>query len=98
MRYVLILDAALLALAATMAMVLAVVCLLYGLHSELSVRIGAEMPTLITATLVFAFMAAFIGAAFWALLRRVAWRWWAQASAAVAFVFGGLFLYRLFTA
>lgn len=98
MRYLLILDAALFALTATLAMVLAVVCLMYAFHTDLSTRVGAEMPTVVTATVTFGVMAVVLGMAFWALLRDRRWRWWAQGLGALGLGLGSMFLYNLFTA
>lgn len=95
MRALLILDAALFALAATLALVLGVVLILYGFHTDLSSRVGAEMPMLATVMGCFAVLALLLGIAFWSQLRRVAWRWWAQAAAAFAVIAGSLYLYRL---
>lgn len=95
MKALLIVDAALCALAATLALVLGVVLILYGVHTDLSSRVGAEMPMLTAVTGCFAVLAVALGLAFWGQLRRLAWRWWAQAVAAVAVIAGSLFLYRL---
>jgi hypothetical protein len=75
--------------------VLGVVLLLYGFHTDLSTRVSAEMPTVASVMTCFAVLAAFLGVAFWSLLRRRAWRWWAQAGAALSLVAGSLFLYRV---
>lgn len=98
MRYLLILNAALFALAVTLTVVLGVVCLLYGFHTELSSRVGAEMPSVIAATLAFGFIALFTGLAFWSLLKGVHWRWWGQGIGLLGLGLGSQFLYNLFTA
>jgi uncharacterized membrane protein HdeD (DUF308 family) len=95
MKALLIVDAALCALAATLALVLGVVLLLYGFHTDLSTRVAAEMPMLAAVMGCFFMLAAVLGLAFWSQLRRSAWRWWAQAAAAVGVIAGSLFLYRL---
>ena len=95
MKALLILDAALCALATTLAVVIGVVLILYSFHTDLSARISAEMPMLATIMICFAMLAGALGLAFWSQLRRVAWRWWAQAGAGVAVFVGSLFLYRL---
>ncbi len=97
MKYLLIVDAALFALTATLAMVLGVVCLMYVFHTGLSSRVGAEMPTVITATLAFSVIAACVGVAFWSLLRERPWRWWAQGGGVLGLGLGSAFLYTLFT-
>lgn len=93
MRYLLILDAALFALAATMAVVLGVVLILYSFHADLSARVGTEMPAVATLMLSFGALALVLGVAFWSLLRERRWRWWAQAGAAISLVIGARFLY-----
>lgn len=95
MKALLIVDAALCALAATLALVLGVVLILYGFHTDLSASVAAEMPVLATVMGCFAVLAVALGLAFWGQLRRVAWRWWAQAVAAVAVIAGSLYLYRV---
>ncbi|MCC2656204.1 MAG: hypothetical protein K0Q76_1312 [Panacagrimonas sp.] len=95
MKALLIVDAALCALAATLALVLGVVLILYGFHTDLSARVGAEMPMLAAVMSCFAVLALALGVAFWGQLRRVAWRWWAQSIAVLAVLGGSLFLYRM---
>ena len=95
MKALLIVDAALCALAATLALVLAVVLLLYGFHTDLSSHVSAEMPMLATVMTCFLVLAIALGLAFWSQLRRVAWRWWAQSVATVAVLAGSLVLYRI---
>mgnify|MGYP001616281493 CR=1 FL=1 len=93
MKYLLILDAALFALAATMAVVLGVVLIMYSAHSELSARIGTEMPALATLIGCFAVLSMAWGLAFWSLLRERVWHWWAQAGAVTSLAIGSLYLY-----
>lgn len=93
MRYLLILDAALFALAATMAVVLGVVVILYSVHTELSARVGSELPDVAAATISFAMLALVLGAAFWSLLRQKRWHWWAQAASALSLALSALYLY-----
>lgn len=95
MKALLIVNAALCALAATLALVLGVVLILYGFNTDLSSNIAADMPLLATITGIFLVLALVLGLAFWSQLRRVAWRWWAQAVAVFAVVAGSMLLYRL---
>lgn len=97
MKALLIVDAALLALAGTLAMVLGVVLILYGFNTGLSTSVDAEMPLLATVMGWFTGLAVVLGLAFWSLLRRFAWRWWAQGAATVAVVVGSMYLYRVLT-
>lgn len=94
MRYLLILDAALFAMATTLAVVLGVVLIMYSFHTDLSPRVGAEMPAVASAMLSFGALALVLGLAFWSLLRQRTWHWWAQAGAAMSLVVGSLVLYR----
>lgn len=98
MRYLLILDAALCALAATMAVCLGVVWLMYSFHADLSSRVSLEMPTVATTVIAFALMAIALGAAFWAVLKETRWKWWAQGAAATTVSLASMFLYELFSA
>ena len=97
MRYLLLFEAALLALAATMALVLGVVCILYVSASGMSARVDAEMPALVTSTLIFTALSAVLGAAVVGLWRRRSWNLAAQVVAAVITVAGSTWLYRLYT-
>lgn len=98
MRYLLLLDAALCALAATLALVLGVVGVLYSFHTGLSARVAVELPQVAALSLCFALLAAVLGLAFWSLLRARAWHWWAQAGAVASLVIGSMFIYRLLVA
>jgi hypothetical protein len=97
MKALLIVDAALLALAGTLAMVLGVVLILYGFHTDLSTSVAAEMPMLATVMGWFAGLSVVLGLAFWSLLRGFAWRWWAQGVATVCVIVGSMYLYRVLT-
>lgn len=98
MRALLILDAALFALAGTLAVVLGVVLILYSFHTELSATVTSDMSTVAVVMGIFAVLSLFTGTAFWSLLRKATWAWWAQAGAAMSLVFGSLLLYRVLTA
>lgn len=93
MRYLLILDAALFAMAGTLAVVLGVVLILYSFHTELSARVPAEMAQVAAVAGCFALLSAATGTAFWSLLRSASWRWWAQGGALLSMALGALFLY-----
>lgn len=95
MRYLLILDAALFALALTLSMVLGVVAILYGANAELSARVSAELPLVVRLSVWFAVIAVPLGLAFWSLKRRQSWHWWVQAAAALTLGLGSLTIYRL---
>lgn len=97
MRYLLIVDAALFAMAGTLAIVLGVVLILYSVHTDLSARVGAEMPLLAAVMGSFAVLAVVCGAAFWSLLKQRSWCWRAQIVAGISVVLGSIHLYRLVT-
>ena len=98
MRALLILDAALFALAGTLAVVLGVVLILFSFHTELSTTVATDMSSVAVVTTIFTVLTLFLGVAFISLLRRKAWTWWAQAGAAMSLVIGSLLLYRVLTA
>lgn len=96
-RLLLIVDAGIGALCLVMALVQAVVCLLYAFVLDESPRLGAQLPLLIASTLVFlvvglAFVGAFVG-----LLRARPWRWLLQGAVIAGLVPAGVALYRLMT-
>lgn len=93
MRYLLILDAALFAMAGTLAVVLGVVLILYSFHTGLSAQVPGEMSQVAVIAACFALLSLATGTAFWSLLRSKPWRWWAQAGAAVSLALGAMFLY-----
>jgi hypothetical protein len=95
MKALLIVDAALLALAGTLAMVLGVVLILYGFNTGLSASVDSEIPMLAAVMGCFIALSIALGLAFWSQLRRLAWRWWAQGVATVAVIAGSMYLYRL---
>ncbi len=97
MRTLLILDAALFALAGTLAAMMGVVWILYSFNMDISAGANAQMPTVAEVIGIFTLLTAVTGAAFWSLLRKTAWKWWAQAVAAVGLVVGSLALYRVLT-
>ncbi len=98
MKLLQILNAVVLALTATLAVTLGVVCLMYAVHLDLSPRMRAEWPTVATVTAVFWVLAVFAGAALWAQHRRHRWRWPAQAASLLALVIGTLVLLRVLRA
>lgn len=98
MRALLILDAALFALAGTLAIVLGVVWILFSFHTELSTSVTGDMASVAVVTGIFTVLTVALGLAFFSLLRRRAWKWWAQFGAAVSLVFGSLLIYRVLTA
>jgi len=66
--------------AASIALVLAMVVVIFALSSGVQPAIGSEYPTLLATTGLFAVLAGMAGAAFAGLQRRLAWRWYAQAA------------------
>lgn len=90
-----IVNAALLALFATLALVLAVVWLLYAVNLEAAPRLKPQMPTLSAMLGIFFVLTLFAGTAFHGLRRARPWRWIAQAAFAGALAPAALLLYRL---
>ena len=66
--------------AASIALVLAMVVVIFALSSGSQAELGAEYPTLLATAGLFAVLAAIAGAAFAGLQRQRPWRWYAQAA------------------
>lgn len=64
--------------AASIALVLAMVVVIFALSSGSQSAIGAEYPRLLATAGLFAVLAGIAGAAFAGLQRRLPWRWYAQ--------------------
>ncbi|NGY03509.1 hypothetical protein [Solimonas terrae] len=71
-------NAAMLALMASVALTLAVVCVLYAAHLDAAPRMRSEWYTVLKLTLVFAALTAIAGWAFWSHWRLRAGRWFAE--------------------
>jgi hypothetical protein len=78
MKYLQILNAAVLITGAVMAINLAVVCLLYGVHVGSEPRLAADLPRLYVLTGLFAALAAAGAGAFFAQRRHWPGRWLLQ--------------------
>lgn len=90
-----LLNAVLLALAATFCVTLGVVWLIYAFYLEATPRMRGEWHELGRVVLVFAVLAASAGAAFIAQRRQLAWRWGAQAVLSIVLALGVLWLVRV---
>lgn len=95
MKHLQVLNAVLAAAGAAMALVLAVVCLIYSLYLDRQPQLRAEMPLLLTFTAVFAGLMLAAGLAFIAQRRQWSRRWLLQslpllALAGIIFVLAGL--------
>jgi hypothetical protein len=66
--------------AASIALVLAMVVVIFALSSGVHPEIGAEYPRLLATAGLFAVLAGIAGAAFAGLQRGRSWRWYAQAA------------------
>ncbi|MGQ0618825.1 MAG: hypothetical protein ACT4QA_02735 [Panacagrimonas sp.] len=97
MRYLLILNGAVFAMAATIGTVLCVVCLMYGVNLDTTPSVMREMPALMAATATFCALAVVTGIGFWGLLRTRPWRWAGEAGAAIGVAASSIYLYGLFT-
>lgn len=78
MKYLQIFNVALLVLGASMAVNLAVVCLLYGVHLESEPRLAADMPRLYFLTALFTGLGAGATVAFLGHRRTWPGRWLLQ--------------------
>lgn len=72
-------NIALTLIGATMALLLAVVCLLYAVHIDASPKMREEWPALVAATLMFGALALASAVAWQGLRKNAAWQWPAQA-------------------
>jgi len=66
--------------AASIALVLAMIIVIFALSTGRQPAVGREFPNLLTAAALFALLAATAGAAFVGLQRERPWRWFAQAA------------------
>ncbi len=66
--------------AASIALVLAIIVVIFALSIGRQPAVGREFPSLLTAAALFALLAATAGAAFVGLQRERPWRWFAQAA------------------
>ena len=78
MKYLLYLDAVLAAFGAVMAVVLGVVCLIFGVYRGAAPAIGRDFPSLVMVTIAFAALMLVAGVATVGVWRRRRWLWLAQ--------------------
>lgn len=97
MKGLVIFDAAMLALMLVLAVVLGVVCIMYGVYADESPRVAAELPLLLRSTAVFALLSIAWGTAFAGALRERAWLWPAQFVAVAGLIIGAMLLYARYT-
>lgn len=88
-------NAVVLACAGTMAMMLGVVCLLYGVHMDEAPQLRENWPMLTRSAALFAGLTAMAGIALYGLLRSRPWRWYAEAALAIVTVTTFWLLWRL---
>lgn len=86
-------NAITLAITATFAVVLGVVCILF-LPYLAAPRVQAELPSVLAVTATCTFMALAAGVAFLAQRRQLAWRGPAEIALLLALAGGGAVLYR----
>ncbi len=77
-----ILNLTLAALAATLALVLGVVCILYGANLDAAPKLQRELPRLLAMTLMFTLLSAYAGLVWWAQRGHKSWAAWSQAALA----------------
>ena len=97
MRYLIIVNAALLALSSTMAMVMAVVWLMYRVNIELSARLETDISTVASVCIGFLVMAMALGLSFVGLVRRRHWSLYACLGAVLVVGLGCRYLYDVVT-
>ena len=76
-------NAVVLAAAVTMATMMGVVCLLYGLYLDEAPQLREGWPLLTRTALTFTVIAAVSALAFFGVLRNKAWRWYGEAALAL---------------
>ena len=94
MKALQILSAVMLALTATFAVTLGVVCLMYWFNLDASPRMREEWPTILRVTSIFWVLSGFAALSWLTLRRRVGWMWPAQLVSAVGLVVGTMLLMR----
>lgn len=94
MRVLTQINAVVLAIVATFALVLGVVCLMYAANMDASPRIRSEWPTVSRVTAVFWVQMAIAGLVFWWQRRATQVRWLAQVGLVGALWVGGAIIVR----
>ncbi len=94
MRYLLILNGAITALTGAIGLVLAVVCIMYAFHADLSPRVGDELPLLLISVVIFGVMSGAWYLAMLSIKRRAGWWWQAQLAALAIGLVCSLVLYQ----
>lgn len=90
-----ILNAVILALNLTFAVVLGVVTLIYSFYLDAGPSIRDEWRMVGVIALIFVGMSLMAALAFWGVLRRKAWHWPAQGLLLLSLVFGGSLLVKI---
>lgn len=88
-------NAITLAVTATLAMLLGVVSLLYGIYLDEVPRLRAEWPAVLAVTLVFTLLALAAAGAFFGYRRDTAWKIFAELGLLLALPAGAWLLYRI---
>lgn len=97
MRYLTIVNGALFALFASLAVVMGVVCIMYLVYLNAEPRLQSEWPAVLASTVIFAVLGVTSGFGFFGLLRGKSWRWIAQAVLLLSLIPGYLTLVKLYT-
>jgi len=88
-------NAVVMACAGTMAMMLGVVCLLYGVHMDEAPQLRENWSVLTQSAALFAGLTVVAGVALFGLLRHRPWRWYGEAALAIGTVATGCLLWKL---
>lgn len=90
MKHLQILNLVLAALAATLALVLGVVCILYLANLDAAPKMQRELPRLLALTLMFSVLGGYAALVWWAQRARKPWAAWSQAALAPVLAAGYL--------
>lgn len=90
-------NAVVLAIAVTMAVMMGVVCLLYGVYLNEAPQLLEQWPLLTQSTALFVVLAVVAAVAFHGLRRETSWRWLGQAALMLTMATTMGLLWRLLT-
>lgn len=86
MKALILLNGVLLALAASLALTMLAVCIIYAVHLDAAPRMRSQWYVILKVTLVLVVLTATSAAAFWSQRRRLSWRWPAESVLLLALI------------